>query len=143
MSKLISLLSLSFLFSFSPFTSAHDLVAAIQSDDRSPKNVVRDENFRLLCLSRRFKEVNMVVGMVAGMKVDKVAGMPFKVMMHRVRCTAAGASLAEPTSLLSLSRQRGSGPKRVSTELHSALEGFYSQSCFCSLSLQLDKLSLM
>ena len=110
----------------------------------SAKNVVRDENFRLLCLSRRFKEVNMVVDMVAGMKVDKVAGMPFKVMMHRVRCTAAGASLAEPTSLLSLSRQRGSGPKRVSTELHSALEGFYSQSCcVCLLSLQLDKLSLM
>src|SRR6056300_1849426 len=43
MSKLISLLSLSFLFSFSSFSSAHDLIAAIQSKDRSPKNVVRDE----------------------------------------------------------------------------------------------------
>ena len=39
MIKLISLLSLSFLFSFSSFSSAHDLMAAIQSDDRSPKNV--------------------------------------------------------------------------------------------------------
>ena len=43
MSKLISLLSLSFLFSFSPISSAHNLMAAIQSEDRSPKNVVRDE----------------------------------------------------------------------------------------------------
>ena len=43
MSKLISLLSLSFLFSFSSFISAHDLMAAIQSEDRSSKNVVRDE----------------------------------------------------------------------------------------------------
>ena len=43
MSKLISLLSLSFLFSFSTFSSAHDLMAAIQSEDRSSKNVVRDE----------------------------------------------------------------------------------------------------
>ena len=43
MSKLISLLSLSFLFSFSSFSSAHELMAAIQSEDRSPKNIVRDE----------------------------------------------------------------------------------------------------
>ena len=43
MSKLISLLSLSFLFSFSSSSSAHDLMAAIQSEDRSPNNVVRDE----------------------------------------------------------------------------------------------------
>ena len=43
MYKLISLLSLSFLFSFSSFSSAHDLMAAIESEDRSPKNVVRDE----------------------------------------------------------------------------------------------------
>ena len=43
MSKLISLLSLSFLFSFSSFSSAHDLMAAIQSEDRSSKNVVRDD----------------------------------------------------------------------------------------------------
>ena len=43
MSKLISLLSLSFLFSFSSFSSAHDLMAAIQSEDRSPKNILRDE----------------------------------------------------------------------------------------------------
>lgn len=43
MSKLISLLSLSFLFSFSSFSSAHDLMAAIQSEDRSPKNIARDE----------------------------------------------------------------------------------------------------
>ena len=43
MNKLISLLSLSFLFSFSSFSSAHDLMAAIQSEDRSPKNIARDE----------------------------------------------------------------------------------------------------
>ena len=43
MSKLISLLSLSLLFSFSSFSSAHDLMAAIQSEDRSPKNILRDE----------------------------------------------------------------------------------------------------
>ena len=43
MSKLISLLSLSFLFSFSSFSSAHDLMSAIQSEDRTPKNVVRDD----------------------------------------------------------------------------------------------------
>ena len=43
MSKLISLLSLSFLFSFSSISSAHDLMAAIQSGDRSPKNITRDE----------------------------------------------------------------------------------------------------
>ena len=43
MSKLINFLSLSFLFSFSSFSSAHDLMAAIQSEDRTPKNVVRDE----------------------------------------------------------------------------------------------------
>ena len=43
MNKLISLLSLSFLFSFSSNSSAHDLMAAIQSEDRSPKNIARDE----------------------------------------------------------------------------------------------------
>jgi predicted methyltransferase len=43
MNKLISLLSLSFLFSFSSISSAHDLMAAIQSEDRSPKNIARDE----------------------------------------------------------------------------------------------------
>ena len=43
MNKLISLLSLSFLFSFSSFSSAHDLMAAMQSEDRSPKNIARDE----------------------------------------------------------------------------------------------------
>ena len=43
MSKLISLLSFSFLFSFSSFSSSHDLMAAIQSDDRNPKNILRDE----------------------------------------------------------------------------------------------------
>ena len=43
MNKLISLLSLIFLFSFSSFSTAHDLMAAIQSEDRSPKNIARDE----------------------------------------------------------------------------------------------------
>ena len=43
MNKFISLLSLSFLFSFSSFSSAHDLMAAIQSENRSPKNIARDE----------------------------------------------------------------------------------------------------
>jgi predicted methyltransferase len=43
MNKLISLLSLSFLFSFSSFSSAHDLMAAIQSEDRSTKNIARDK----------------------------------------------------------------------------------------------------
>lgn len=43
MIKLLSFLYLSFLFSFSSISSAHDLLAAIQSEDRSPKNVLRDE----------------------------------------------------------------------------------------------------
>jgi len=43
MNKLISFLSLCILFSFSSISSAHDLLAAIQSEDRSPKNVLRDE----------------------------------------------------------------------------------------------------
>ena len=45
MIKLLSLLSLSFLFSFSFDISAHDLEegCVIQSEDRSPKNVLRDE----------------------------------------------------------------------------------------------------
>ena len=43
MIKLLSLLSLSFLFSFSFDISAHDLKAAIQSEDRTPKNILRDE----------------------------------------------------------------------------------------------------
>src|SRR6056300_485109 len=43
MNKLISLLSLSCLLSFSSTNSAHDLIAAIQSEDRSPKNIARDE----------------------------------------------------------------------------------------------------
>jgi predicted methyltransferase len=43
MNKLISFLSLSLLFSFSSPNSAHDLMTAIQSEDRTPKNVLRDE----------------------------------------------------------------------------------------------------
>lgn len=43
MNKLINFLSLSLLFSFSSINSAHDLAAAIQSEDRNPKNVLRDK----------------------------------------------------------------------------------------------------
>ena len=44
MNKLLNFLTLVFLISVPSFISAHDLMAAIQSEDRSPKNVVRDQH---------------------------------------------------------------------------------------------------
>ena len=43
MNKLLNFLTLVFLISVPSYISAHDLMAAVQSEDRSTKNIERDQ----------------------------------------------------------------------------------------------------